>query len=176
MPGHTGVGAINQLTNDEPSFKDLTIVNPSKHETVGDHPVNAKWATSPDAAIIEEFKKRLKAADSRKDSAKYKNFERAIKTITESDPAFQEMPDNVVYSTKETNETMEHTEQKSTESNENLAKENDNLRKTVEALFKENQALRTELNTLNVILLRKVAKEVGVEFRPEQSSQPTDSK
>lgn len=171
MPGQPQVGAINQLTNDEPSFKDLTIVNPSKHETVDDHPMNVKWITTLDTDLVKELHRRLdKVAESRKDSAKYKNFERAIKTITESDPSFKEMPDNVVYSTRETNETMEHTEEKSTELNENLAKENDNLRKTVGALFKENQALRNELNMLNVILLRKVAKEVGVEFRPEQST------
>jgi len=47
------------------------------------------------------------------------------------------------------------------------------LRETAELLFKENQTLRNELNTLNVIILRKAAQEVGIQYGQPQSQEAT---
>ncbi len=57
------------------------------------------------------------------------------------------------------------------ELNMKLAEENKQLRETAELLFKENQTLRNELNTLNVIILRKAAQEVGIQYGEPPRSQ-----
>lgn len=70
---------------------------------------------------------------------------------------------------------MADTEKDLNELNMKLAEENKNLRETAELLFKENQTLRNELNVLNVIILRKTAQEVGVQYGQPQTAQSTES-
>lgn len=106
-------------------------------------------------------------------TVKNPNLEKVISTITQAAETKdgKKILADIGLITKEGE--MPDTEKDLNELNIKLAEENKQLRETAELLFKENQTLRNELNTLNVIILRKAAQEVGIQYGQTQSQEAT---
>jgi len=104
-------------------------------------------------------------------TVKNPNLEKVISTIAQAAETkdSKKILADIGLITKE--DKMLDTEKDLNELNVKLAEDNKQLRETAELLFKENQTLRNELNTLNVIILRKAAQEVGIQYGEPPRSQ-----